>query len=63
MVKISHDECVAVIDYFDKISKKMERIATRKLGKLSNESLAKCVRYADDQVLIKYGFRIRDLFV
>lgn len=63
MVKIDHDTCVEVVNYFDSISKKVERKATRKLGKLSNKSLAQCVRYADDQVEAKYGFRIRDLFV
>ena len=63
MVKIDHDTCVEVVNFFDEISKKVERKATRKLGKLSHKSLAQCVRYADDQVLVKYGFRIRDLFV
>jgi hypothetical protein len=62
-VTLTHDETVAVVNYFDATARRCEAVATA-LGFDMTDApvLRNCITAADNRVEAKYGFRIRDMF-
>lgn len=61
--KISHDDCVTAVNYFDARARRYERNVSKRGITMTPELLKKCVQGADDNLFSAMGFRIRDLFV
>lgn len=61
--KISHNDAAEAVAYFNTITGKVERKATRRLGKALNlDSQRRLVEWADRCIAAKFGFPMRALF-
>lgn len=62
-VSLTHDETVAVVDYFDATARRAEDVATAMGFDMTDNSVLRgCITAADNRVEAKFGFRIRDMF-
>ncbi len=62
-VTLTHDETVAVVEYFDATARRAEAVATAMgFDMTDGPVLRTCITAADNRVLAKFGFRIRDMF-
>ena len=60
---ITAEQREAAIELFTAKSTEFEKTAGRSGKPVTDKVLANCVRMADDEVFVEFGFRIKDLFV
>lgn len=62
LVKLSHDETVTVVDYFNALSCKVERKVAKRFGYLSVSNEQRIADWANNEVKRHFGFKLNDLF-
>lgn len=61
-VKLSHEETVAAIEFYDNWTKRLMRAYAVRNMELTTAREKAVIRGADDMLLLHFGFRVRDMF-